>query len=556
MKRTNLGPRKKRGPERGSVLITAIMVIMVMLIMAIPFLVKLSAENRSTERAARALAALNLAEAGVDKVVWRLNRDISDGVYDPNTDPERIVWNEDGTAGIISNIKTPDNLVRGDVAVMLSPDPDPTGTAPAVTRVLESTGAVPFIADRTVDRTVRVVLEKYFGSIFDYGFVIDEYFNITNTQLTVDSYDSRVANYDPQNPGDFGNMAILDAGAGSFTVDQGGGGTVNVTGALYAGADALTDGDPNTNPTEALADSIIDLPKQIDSDVTQLPMESPFILPEVDLKTLHPKETWPSNQDISSWFTNDYLDGTQLPSWDQVNDTFKGGTGATGKTLNVSGSATLSESDNGVYRSFVLADAANLTVGANQNVVIMVSELPQTPLSPLPEAGGQFTMGRAANIVLEEGATLTLILGRTSFYMGHQATINVPLIGTVDEPGTPADCMILGMTAFAPDQPKVDTDLSKKEGFAIQKDPSLSPIGTVMFEQQVDIAAAIYTPLAQSFDIMGMNHADIYGAWLANSMVFKVAAGFHYDLALGDITTIKGGPPKWKILNWQEKIGN
>src|SRR5512137_2148772 len=122
--KTNQGNNRER--ERGSLLITASMVILVMLLLAIPFLVKLSAENRSTERAARALAALNLAEAGVDKAVWDVNHDFT-SPYDRSQDPERIIWNADWTAGAIDNLKAPDNAVSGDVAIVLEPDPDPMG---------------------------------------------------------------------------------------------------------------------------------------------------------------------------------------------------------------------------------------------------------------------------------------------------------------------------------------------------------------------------------------------------------------------------------------------
>jgi len=548
MRQTILDLGKRKARERGGILVIAIIVILAMLILAIPFLFKLSASNRSTERAARALSALNLAEAGVDKVVWDINQDPASS-YDPLKDDGRINWNLNKTIGTIDNIKTPDNSVSGNVAITLGVDPDPSGMTPSVTRPLESTGLVPFIADRTVDRTVRVVLEKHFESIFGYGFVVDEYFRINNTQLTVDSYDSRLANYDPRDPGDLGLFSINSQIPNSFIVDQGGGGTVNVTGAIAAGGDALTE-IPATIPTDALADSIVDFPKQIDSDVPQIPMESPFVFPEVDLLTLRPKATWPAAPDISSWFGNTYVDGTELPTWSQVNAGFKGTSAAAGKTLNVSGSASLDESANGIYTSFVLADGATLSVEPNEHVAIMVSEFADSP-----NKVAHFIMGQAASFNIGEEATLTLILGQTSFYMGHQSTINVPSVGSTDEPGTPGDCLILGMNAFVPDPPLVG-DLSKKQGLDIQKDPTLSPVGTVVFEQQVDISAAIYTPLAQVFDILGMNHADIYGAWITNSMIFKVAAGFHYDAALGDSVPFEGGLPKWRILNWQEKVGN
>jgi hypothetical protein len=551
MTKTLFPGQPERGREQGGILITAILVIVVMLILAIPFLFKLSAGYRSTERGAKSLAAFNLAEAGVDKVVWSINMDWTDP-YDPAGDPERINWASDGTSGTIDNIQTADNQASGNVAFILGADPDPGGMTPGAVRPLESTGRVSFIGDVPVERTVRVTLERYFGSIFDYGFVVDEYFRINNTQLTVDSYDSRVANYDPRNPGDLGFFAINSDAPNSFIVDQGGGGTIDVTGAIAAGGDDAVDLDPSL-PTDELADTIVDLPKQIDEDVSQVAMDYPFTFPPVDLLTLHPKETWPDPQDISGWFVggSGYADGTVLPEWAQVNTGFKGSSPGTGKTFDASN--PLTTASNGVYTSFVVPDGTTLRVAANNDVVIMVSGFADDA------DVAHFVMGQGSRIVIEDGATLTLILGRTSFFMGNQSSINVPIVGETgeialgDDPGTPGDCIILGMQDFASNYVG---DLTHKDGLDIQKDPLVSPVGAMVFEQQVDISAGIYTPLARAFDIQGMNHADIYGAWIADSMIYKVAAGFHYDQALGDIMLIKGGPPKWRIVNWQEKVGN
>lgn len=543
MKSQGIDILKRKVSERGGILIVATLVIVVMLIIAIPFLFKLSAQWRSTERSYRAQAAFNLAEAGVDKVMWEINLDWMDTPYDPTQDPERINWSVDGTTGSIDNIRSADSQVTGDVAITLGEDPDPGGMAP-VTRPLESAGMVAFIANRTVDRTVRVILEKYFGSIWDYGFVVDEYFRIKNTQLTVDSYNSNVANYDRKNPGDLGFFAILSDETSSFVVDQGGEWTVNVTGAIAAGGDSLTDGNPSTNPD---ADSVIDLPKQAEPNITQIALEQAFNLPSVNVFDLHPKETWPDPNDISNWFnTLTYEDGTLLPEADDVYPMFFK------DSLYVSGTQSINNNANGVYTSFEIADGGTLYIDGE--VTFFVTGFADT------ESPAHFIMGQGSSIRINPGGSLTLILGKTRFYMGHQSTINVPLVDNSsdlpgqDQPGYPANCIILGMDAFTPD-PSIVGDLTKKQGQAIQKDPKVSPPGAVVFEQQVDISAAIYTPLTQVFDIQGMNHADIYGAWIAYSMIFKVAAAFHYDEALGDIMTITGGPPKWRILNWHEKVG-
>ncbi len=544
MKKANLLTDAAKSRERGGILIVATLVIVVMLIVAVPFLFKLSAGYRSTERGAKALAALNLAEAGVDKVVWDINRDwTANPPYDPSADLEHIVWAPDLQSGTIENVKAPDNAAAGHVAFTLTPDPTP-GTMLPGTRVLESTGMAPFIAANTVNRTVRVALEKYFDSIWDYGFVVDQHFRITNTQLTVDSYDSRVANYDPNNVGDSGYFACLNGDPNSFIVDQGGGGTITVTGALAAGGNAYLDTDPTNDPTEASADSAIDLPKQVDDSVTQIAMTQPFDLPPVNLLSLAGRPTWPDQGSIASWFTG-VTDGTQIPASAQVIN-------KKSLTAPISGTQTFHASDSGVYTSFELAPASVLNIAAGEHVTLLVTGYSDG-------ADGKFIMGAGSSIRMEDGATLTLILGKTSCYLGQMTSINVPLVGTVDEPGTPADTVILGMQDFTPGQAFLDAltqggDLTQKMGLSIQKDPATSPVGVVVFEQQSDISAAIYTPCAEVFDIQGMNHADIYGAWITKTMTFKVAARFHYDEALGELMDMKGGPPKWRIINWVEIV--
>src|SRR5512140_1352601 len=269
MKRAQFKPSQGRARERGGILITVIMVIVVMLLLAVPFLVKLSAENRSTERASRALSALSLAEAGVDKVMWTL---------DPlsaisTSDTERIHWDYTGTnaVGLIPmdpaqglGIKTNDGRYMGSVRVVLT---DPVGVAPnPQTRLLDSTGLVPFIAGNTVDRTVRVTLERFYKSIFDVGFFVDKYFYIRNS-FFLDAYDSRNGAYNASLPGGGTNSLIPDAifASNSYIADSGagrenpgdgtwiigqGGGSNEVYGTVMAGgeaAEAYISG-PATNP--------------------------------------------------------------------------------------------------------------------------------------------------------------------------------------------------------------------------------------------------------------------------------------------------------------------
>ncbi len=65
--------RKHHPKERGAVLIIALLIALMMLLLATPFLTKLSGQYSITVKSYRQLAALNLAEAGVERAIWELN---------------------------------------------------------------------------------------------------------------------------------------------------------------------------------------------------------------------------------------------------------------------------------------------------------------------------------------------------------------------------------------------------------------------------------------------------------------------------------------------------
>jgi hypothetical protein len=532
MRQTILDLGKRKARERGGILVIAIIVILAMLILAIPFLFKLSASNRSTERAARALSALNLAEAGAEKVIWDINQGIT-STYDPTADIERINWSLDGTNGTINSIRTADAQIRGDVAFTLTPDPDPVGFAP-VTRLLNSTGMVPFISDRTVDRTVGITLEKYFGSIWDYGFLVRNRFYMHNG-IEVDSVDSGDPEpLDEQEPGSSGDFLLTENySAGAFEVVAGGTGNTIFTGNVIAVQSEETPSSPDIT-------DVIDI-KAL-PDEKKIAVDTSFFLPPVDVFTLHPKSTWPDpSADISKWFSSSFTDGTATPAIGDIN------AGYNKSSYTVSGSQTFTSDNNGVYTDFDISDNSALNISGD--VILYVTGL----ADGVP---AHFNMGTDSKINILDGGSLTLVLGKTSFYADSKFTINAP-DGNI---GTPTNCTILGTEAFAPSAP-IDKPVSVKTAKSYSADPDSIPVGSFAFEQGTGsdwgiISAAIYTPRAQVFDLHGQNNIEVYGAWIAGSMFFKVQMAFHYDEALGDRTDNPGGPPKWKILNWQEKVGN
>ena len=141
---------RRGGREKGIILPVAMLVIVFILMMTIPFLFKLSGQFRSTEREQKALAAFNLAEAGIDRVLWEMNQffAVENG----------IVWDENmqGTQ-TIRNLRSSSGPRIGDIDILIS---SPSAGTP-VTRIIDSTGKTPYLGELTVNRTVRVNLEQY-----------------------------------------------------------------------------------------------------------------------------------------------------------------------------------------------------------------------------------------------------------------------------------------------------------------------------------------------------------------------------------------------------------
>ncbi len=180
--------RKHHPKERGVVLIIAILVALMMLLLAMPFLTKLSGQYGITEKSYRQLAAFNLAEAGVERAIWELNHgDIS---YWEGDDNLRTMT--------ISSFQASGGTEVGDIVIEAF---GPGGDNP----IIQSTGRVPHIGTATVDKTIRVMLEVSGGrSLFDYGVFGDEGVELAGN-AQIDSYDSRQGEYGDDNVGDQGD---------------------------------------------------------------------------------------------------------------------------------------------------------------------------------------------------------------------------------------------------------------------------------------------------------------------------------------------------------------
>ena len=180
--------RKHHPKERGAALIIAILVALMMLLLAMPILTKLSGQYRITVKSYRQLAALNLAEAGVERAIWELNH--GNITYWEGDDNLRTMT--------ISSFQASGGTEVGDIVIEAF---GLGGDNP----IIQSTGRVPHIGTATVDKTIRVMLEISGGrSLFDYGIFGDEGVEMAGNAQT-DSYDSREGEYGGDNVGDQGD---------------------------------------------------------------------------------------------------------------------------------------------------------------------------------------------------------------------------------------------------------------------------------------------------------------------------------------------------------------
>jgi hypothetical protein len=223
MKKRNKDIEGKK-EERGSVLVLGVLIMTVLLIMAVPFLFQLSTENRLSEKSYRSLAAISLAEAGVERAIWELNHgDIS--TWSGDSDMRTMA---------ISSFQAAGENVIGDIEIKVS---DPEGENP----IVEASGSVAHIGSEEVTGTIRVVLNGVpdMTKLFDFGVFGDDGVELSS-QAFIDSYDSRLGEYGGANIGENG-----DTGTNATHV-----------GAIYLNSNARVYGDvisgPGSDPLEVI----------------------------------------------------------------------------------------------------------------------------------------------------------------------------------------------------------------------------------------------------------------------------------------------------------------
>lgn len=174
--------------EKGIALFVSLLAGVVMLGLALPFLFKLTGQFRITERSHKGLAAMNLAEAGVERAIWELNcGDITS-------------WSGDlfKRSLTLTSVETAQGLVVGNVEIEVQ---NPASDNPFVT----AKGIVPWVGGAALEKTVRVDLGHETESYFNFGIFGDEGFDLHGNAY-IDSYNSTLAPYDPLNPGQKGDV--------------------------------------------------------------------------------------------------------------------------------------------------------------------------------------------------------------------------------------------------------------------------------------------------------------------------------------------------------------
>jgi Tfp pilus assembly protein PilX len=202
-----------RRRTKGAALFFALLTSLLLLTMVMPFLFKLSRRNQVTDKNFRDVAALNLAEAGVERAIWELNYG-SISSWGGSSSQRTLT---------LSNVQASGGAVVGSVSITVN---NPASANP----VVEAIGSVPLNSSLNVSRTVRAVLQA--GGpppLFTYGVFGDKGVSIANN-ANINSYDSRLGAYGGTNIHHHGNTGTNATSAGAFVLNNN----------AYLDGDALT----------------------------------------------------------------------------------------------------------------------------------------------------------------------------------------------------------------------------------------------------------------------------------------------------------------------------
>ena len=212
----------KKKHEEGMVLVVGVIIMTCLLLLVLPFLFQLSAENRLTDKSFKSCTALSLADAGIERAVWELNfGDIT-------------TWDGDSTLRTMSilSFQTPGGVVMGDIEIKVY---NPESKTPLV----ESQGKVSFSDTALLAKATRAELAEIKYDPWNFAVFGDDDLDFSSS-AEVDSYDSGNGSYGGVNVGAEGNIGTNGTLLGCIDLCS----NSNVYGDAYSG--------PGTDPNSVI----------------------------------------------------------------------------------------------------------------------------------------------------------------------------------------------------------------------------------------------------------------------------------------------------------------
>ncbi len=179
---------KKKKQEEGMILVIGVIIMTCLLLLVLPFLFQLSAENRLTDKSFKSSTAMSLAEAGIERAVWELNfGDIT-------------TWDGDSTLRTLNilSFQTPAGVVMGDIEIKVY---NPETKQPLV----ESQGMVSFSDQAFMAKAARAEIAEIKYDPWNFAVFGDEDLDFASA-AEVDSYDSTSGPYGGANVGAEGDI--------------------------------------------------------------------------------------------------------------------------------------------------------------------------------------------------------------------------------------------------------------------------------------------------------------------------------------------------------------
>ncbi len=205
--------------EEGMVLVIGVIIMAFLLLLVLPFLYQLSAENRLTDKSFKSSTALSLAEAGIERALWELNfGDI-------------LTWDGDSSLRTMSiaSFQSPSGNVAGDIEIEVY---NPETKQP----VVESRGLVSYSDSALMAKATRAELAEIKYDPWNFAVFGDDDLDFSSA-AEVDSYDSSSGPYGGANVGAEGNIGTNGTLFGSIDMCS----NSSVYGDAYSGSGT----DPN-----------------------------------------------------------------------------------------------------------------------------------------------------------------------------------------------------------------------------------------------------------------------------------------------------------------------